>query len=153
MFFVSFLLYLFTFNSFVFTCFFFSSDLSFLLLYFFTIKFLIIQLIYILLSHLVLCISFLRNSNIDSSSGNSISIFPFFSPKPFSIIHVHLKYNPISNALCLITVLNAFEPVKYKTANAYSVGFVYKKSNRRGIEPGPILLSLNSSFFLLLKLQ
>ena len=76
-----------------------------------------------------------KNSKIDSSVGKSISTAsPFF---PAVILNNPCSFNvkPTSNALCLITILNAFEPVKYNVAKEYSFGAVYRKSNRLGIEP------------------
>ena len=76
-----------------------------------------------------------RNSNIDCSVGKSISTLSPFLPEVIFERSCSLSVYPKSCALCLMTVLNALEPVKYKVANAYSFGFVYRKSILRGIEP------------------
>ena len=71
---------------------------------------------------------------MDCSSGNETFFTrspSFLESKPCS-----LREKPSFNACPRITVLNALLPVKYKTANGYSSGVVYKKSTRRAPNPG-----------------
>ena len=57
------------------------------------------------------------------------------------------KVNCWFNAICLIAVLNSFEPVKYNKANGLSSGVAYKKSTLRAFDSGLNLAINNDLLF------